>query len=215
MFLLGVVFLQAEISLCRVYKRTGVEDHPSLPRTLQTTARNTPRPLNYDNKLKSENSSTFTSFEGQSTHHTDHDKISETKATDIIGTALGLSSHTNSPYNNIITATSSTIFPNSIDDLHRIISSQQALENCPPSQLLNMHNYQFNVSSSYSPHLMSNNMLSQPQPQPQLELTQLHSQALLAPNYSPAEVPGTFPTRLWGWNSTLSDGSKDFTDPFK
>lgn len=30
-------FLQAEISLCRVYKRAGVEDHPSLPRALPTS----------------------------------------------------------------------------------------------------------------------------------------------------------------------------------
>lgn len=30
--------LQAEISLCRVYKRAGVEDHPSLPRSLPSRA---------------------------------------------------------------------------------------------------------------------------------------------------------------------------------
>ncbi|KAF8019258.1 hypothetical protein BT93_G0051 [Corymbia citriodora subsp. variegata] len=31
-------YQKAEISLCRVYKRSGVEDHPSLPRTLPTRA---------------------------------------------------------------------------------------------------------------------------------------------------------------------------------
>ncbi|KAH7576083.1 hypothetical protein JRO89_XS02G0287800 [Xanthoceras sorbifolium] len=47
---------QAEISLCRVYKRAGVEDHPSLPRSLPTraaaAAASSSRATQSDNQLK-------------------------------------------------------------------------------------------------------------------------------------------------------------------
>ncbi|KAI3509098.1 hypothetical protein L1887_24124 [Cichorium endivia] len=203
---------KTEISLCKVYKRSGVEDHQSLPRSHQT--RSTSRPSNYDNNQQSQNSSTFNYFEGQSSHHND-DKISDTSfgsSADIVGTALGLSNAINSSYHNLITTTSSTIFHNSVVDLPRFISSQGALDNCPPSQFLNIHNYQLNESSNYSPHLYADNLLHQPQPQPQL---QPHLQALLALNNFPGAVPVTFPDRLWEWSSIMSEGSKDLIAPFK
>ncbi|KAI3786772.1 hypothetical protein L1987_40718 [Smallanthus sonchifolius] len=208
---------KAEISLCRVYKRTGVEDHyPSLPRTLQTT-RSASRSSNYNNKPRSQNSS-FNCFEGQSSHHNE-DKINDTSGcttTNIVGTALGLSNPINSAYNTVITANTSTIFANNVDDLHRILSSQQALDNCAPSQLLNMNNYQLNVCSNYSPNLTADNLLPQPQPGTEPELRpHLHSQASVAPNYLAGTVQGTFPDRLWEWNSMLSEASKDSSDPFK
>lgn len=213
-----VSFLQAEISLCRVYKRSGVEDHPSLPRSLQT--RSTSRTSNYHINQQSQNSPSFNCFEGQSSHHTD-EKPSDTTSctpTAIVGTSLGLSNPLNSSYNNVIATPSSTIFPNSVDDLPRIISSQRVLDTCPPSQLLNIHNYHLGDSSNYSPHLFDN-MLPQPQQQQQLQ-PQLSSQALLALNNNLAgagagAVHVTFPERIWEWNSMLSEGSKDLTAPFK
>ncbi|KAI3695006.1 hypothetical protein L1987_77993 [Smallanthus sonchifolius] len=199
---------KAEISLCRVYKRTGVEDHhPSLPRTLQTT-RSASRSSNYNNKLPRSHNSSFNCFEGQSSHHNE-DKIGDT-TTNIVGNPI------NSAYNTVITATSSTIFANNVDDLHRILSSQQALDNCAPSQLLNMNNYQLNVCSNYSPNLTADNLLPQPQPGTEPEQRpHLHSQASVAPNYLAGAVQGTFPDRLWEWNSMLSEASKDSSDPFK
>ncbi|XP_076954084.1 NAC domain-containing protein 35-like [Bidens hawaiensis] len=188
---------KAEISLCRVYKRTGVEDHPSLPRTLQTTRGTS---SDHNSRHNSQNLS-FNCFEGQSSHHNE-DKTSDTTTTDIVGTALGVSNPINSSYN--------------IDDLHRILSSQQALDNCPPSQLLNINNYQVGVCSNYSPNLSGNDLLMQQQPPPHQELSpHVHLQALLAPNYLAGAVQGTFPDRLWEWNSMLSEGSKDSIDPFK
>ncbi|XP_023730496.1 NAC domain-containing protein 35 [Lactuca sativa] len=209
---------KAEISLCRVYKRSGVEDHPSLPRSLQT--RSTSRTSNYHINQQSQNSPSFNCFEGQSSHHTD-EKPSDTTSctpTAIVGTSLGLSNPLNSSYNNVIATPSSTIFPNSVDDLPRIISSQRVLDTCPPSQLLNIHNYHLGDSSNYSPHLFDN-MLPQPQQQQQLQ-PQLSSQALLALNNNLAgagagAVHVTFPERIWEWNSMLSEGSKDLTAPFK
>ncbi|XP_071698680.1 NAC domain-containing protein 35-like [Rutidosis leptorrhynchoides] len=169
---------KAEISLCRVYKRTGVECYPSHSRTLQTT-RNTSRLLNHDNKQQSLHSPFFTCYEGHSSHHNE---------------------------NNI------TSSANSIDDLHRIIRSQQSPNNCPPSQLLNIHDYQLNVvSSNYHPHLANDNSSQRPQPHPLLQ----SSQVVVAPDNLPRAVLETVPDRLWEWNSTPSEGSKDFFDPFK
>ncbi|EEF42992.1 NAC domain-containing protein 35 [Ricinus communis] len=44
-------YQKAEISLCRVYKRAGVEDHPSLPRSLSSRASSS-RGLQSDKKLQ-------------------------------------------------------------------------------------------------------------------------------------------------------------------
>ncbi|KAM0040558.1 putative transcription factor NAM family [Helianthus debilis subsp. tardiflorus] len=201
---------KAEISLCRVYKRTGVEDHPSLSRTLQT--KSTLISPNNSNKQHPQNATSFNCFEAQSSHHNEH-KTGGCNTTNInVGTALGLPNPINS------------IFVNNVDDLRRILSSQQALDNCPPSQLLNMNNYQLNVCSNYTPNLSNNNLLAQQQQQqqqqqPRSEQPELpphvHPQALLAPNYLAGAVQGAFPDRLWEWNSMLSEGSKDSIDPFK
>ncbi|KAI3701910.1 hypothetical protein L6452_27375 [Arctium lappa] len=222
---------KAEISLCRVYKRAGVEDHPSLPRTLPTTRATSSRTSHGDKKQNSQNLLSFHSFDGQTSNQND-DKLSETSgssSTDIVGTALGLSSPINpSSYNNIITSfppqTSSLIphctptaslFPNSVDDLHRIISYQQASVNNPTSQPFHIHH-------NYNQHKFSpnNNLLLQPQLQPQplqpQSQMQPHSQALLALNNLAGEVQvSTFPERLWDWNPMPTQGNKDYTNPFK
>lgn len=234
---------KAEISLCRVYKRAGVEDHPSLPRTLPTTRATSSRTSHGDKKQHSQNLLSFHSFDGQNSNQND-DKLSETSgssSTDIVGTALGLSSPINPSYNNIITSfppitttlppqtsslipnctptASSSVFPNSVDDLHRIISYQQASVNNPASQAFHIHNYQHKLS----PHFSPNNFLLQPQlqaqplqPQSQQHLQmQPHSQAVLALNNLAGEVQVTFPERLWEWNPMPSEGNKDYTNPFK
>ncbi|KAI3805277.1 hypothetical protein L1987_27504 [Smallanthus sonchifolius] len=193
---------KAEISLCKVYKRAGVEDHPSVPRTLPTTTATSSRPANADKRQHYSNQN--------------DDKLSETSGsstTDIVGTALGLSNNiTPSNYNNYVTSfpnisqtsslipaptTSSSVFPNTVDDLHRIISYQQASVN----QAFHIQNYQ---------HKLSNNMLLQPQPQQQQQ-----QQALLALNNLTGDVQVAFPDRLWEWNPMPGEGSKDYTNPFK
>ncbi|KAK1434545.1 hypothetical protein QVD17_00292 [Tagetes erecta] len=207
---------KAEISLCRVYKRTGVEDYPSLPRTLQTRS-NASRPSYYNNKPPRSQKPSFICFEGQSSHHTEEITSNNTSGCMTTNIVRGLSNPINSSdYNNVITATPASIFPNNVDDLHRFLSSQQALDNSVPSQLLNMNNYQLNVCSNYSPNLSPDNLLPRPQPQPQQELqTHLHQHTSHPPNYFAGTVQGTFPDRLWEWNSMLSEASKDSVDPFK
>lgn len=222
-------FLQAEISLCRVYKRAGVEDHPSLPRTLPTTRATSSRPScnNPDKRQQySQNLLNFHSSESQNSNQND-DKLSETSGsstTDIVGTALGLSSPINQHcYNNFITSfppisttlpphTSSlvpspSVFPNNVDDLNRILSYQQASVNNPASQSFHhIQNYQHKASSNF---ILQPQLQLQPQPQSQ------HQQALLALNNLAGEVQVAFPERLWEWNSMPSDVNKDYINPFK
>ncbi|PWA70424.1 No apical meristem (NAM) protein [Artemisia annua] len=222
---------KAEISLCRVYKRAGVEDHPSLPRTLPTTRATSSRPSNTDKRQHSQNLLAFHSYEAQNSNQND-DKLSETSGsstTDIVGTALGLSSPINPSYNNYITpfqpinttltqpsssnigplTASSSVFPNNVDDLHRIISYQQASVNNPASQAFHIQNYQ---------PKFANNLLLQPQPQlqpQQLQQQSHHQQALLSLNNLAGEGQVNFPDRLWDWNPMPSEGNKDYTNPFK
>ncbi|XP_023757304.2 NAC domain-containing protein 35 isoform X1 [Lactuca sativa] len=242
---------KAEISLCRVYKRAGVEDHPCLPRTLPTTRASifSARASNADKKQHSKNLLSFQSSleqqQGQSSNQQNDEKLSETSGsstTDIVGTALGLSSPINpSTYNNFITSfpaitttlpphvhlhtaslvsptasTSSSVFPTTVDDLHRILSYQQASVNNPSSQAFHhIQNYQHKISTTFLPQPQPHQLPPQPQSQHQLQMQPL-SQGLLALNNMAGEVHVTFPDRFWDWNPMPScEGSKDYTNSFK
>ncbi|KAL8116913.1 hypothetical protein AgCh_023193 [Apium graveolens] len=183
---------KAEISLCRVYKRPGVDDHPSLPRILPTRA----------STSTSGKNSTHNSLEKlknirRETHHQEeaHDKISDqtsgnSTSTDV-GTALGLSYNVNSyitldpnistPNCNIYSTVSSLVpLPNAIDDLHRLISFQQASVNQHHQQVF--HNVD-------NPNI--------------------------ADVLSAGSVQATFPERLWEWSSITGAATKDYDVPFK
>uniref|UniRef100_A0A803MMI7 NAC domain-containing protein n=1 Tax=Chenopodium quinoa TaxID=63459 RepID=A0A803MMI7_CHEQI len=95
-------YQKAEISLCRVYKRPGVEDHPSVPRGSSLPSR-----LSSSSKAtssSSERKNYHNAFRAQTTclqQQIEHpppqmgDKVSETDASSSteVGTALGLSHH--------------------------------------------------------------------------------------------------------------------------
>ncbi|XP_021720834.1 NAC domain-containing protein 35-like [Chenopodium quinoa] len=137
-------YQKAEISLCRVYKRPGVEDHPSVPRGSSLPSR-----LSSSSKAtssSSERKNYHNAFRAQTTclqQQIEHpppqmgDKVSETDASSSteVGTALGLSHH--SSY--------SAVSP--------LVAPQQAITPPPPQpptpssievnrmmQLLNDHN---------------------------------------------------------------------------
>ncbi|CAI9101462.1 OLC1v1038794C1 [Oldenlandia corymbosa var. corymbosa] len=130
---------KAEISLCRVYKRAGVEDHPSLPRSLPTRASSSRGGIHAStNKISKSNDhitptnslSMESSFQGYGANPQQiEEKLSETSGssstdhTNIgIGTSLGLSKH-HSNNNTFIslapmTATSLSVSaPTSLEDI--------------------------------------------------------------------------------------------------
>ncbi|XP_011087598.1 NAC domain-containing protein 35 [Sesamum indicum] len=144
---------KAEISLCRVYKRAGVEDHPSLPRSVPTKASSSSSSRGPQSSRKQQHSQQTTSQEmsfqanyGGSPPQTDG-KISETSqssSTDM-GTSLALSQQ-NSSYS--ITpaaalvpnmANSSTLQTPTAEDDHGVMlqqskqanSSSSLSPNCP------------------------------------------------------------------------------------
>lgn len=186
--------LQAEISLCRVYKRAGVEDHPPLPRSLiPTTARNSP------------SSSSRGPAQPPRNHHHDPDPDQASKSQrkgdnsfTIAPLIPNMASAINIPPpptslkdpNCIFDNSNSSSQPNNIDDLHKLVntnySSQQA-------SLPNLENNVPNLLSHFSPL---------PPPPP------------VALDVVPGSFQAAFSDRLWDWNG-IPEASKDFNNLFK
>ncbi|GKV46702.1 hypothetical protein SLEP1_g53679 [Rubroshorea leprosula] len=194
---------KTEISLCRVYKRAGVEDHPSLPRSLPTTS----RPYKQSGQQISDQKKLYTGNQQQmSTTETE----GSSSSTSDVPTALGLSKHNNvytvpPPVppaledhqqglvlmNNKATGTPSNLVPNntttlltSVDDLHRLVSYQQQYYNY--NNIDNIHQQQQQFISGF------------PSPSQQLSLNML---------------PTSLPTTLWDWTSSVQDNPNN--NPFK
>lgn len=216
--------MQAEISLCKVYKRPGVDDHPSLPRTLPTRASSS---RTHDNKQYQDAAQhhaieKFHVFGDQTALQQPSEKISETisadSTTEDVGTALGLSNQ--NPYIQLSPITTmlpppldcSTIYnvpnpnlvmtsPNTIDDLHRLISYQQASANQPHQLFPNHNNPSINLNSMQLP---PSNLLPPVQ----------HSQSLTLAVLPAGSIPNAYSDRLWEWGNEAT-GSKDYGAPFK
>ncbi|KAG5625820.1 hypothetical protein H5410_011038 [Solanum commersonii] len=218
---------KAEISLCRVYKRAGVEDHPSLPRSLLTTrasssssSRGTTSikkqqqdsslisPLylgqssqpQIDEKLSTETSASSTSTDHHHHHHHHH-----------VATSLGLNSLSNS-YTNIVldpigsainsslNITTSTLTPfTSLVATTNNTDDLHRLINL--DQVVAFHNNQhhFHPPPGVVPQQYPPLLLQQPQ---------LAPQSLLHQGSLPSSAAAAFSDRLWEWNSiNQTDGS--------
>lgn len=91
--------------------------------------------------------------------------------------------------------------PNALDDLHRLISYQQAAVNHPPLQIYDHHHSNF----SHSQFSSTNVQLLVPQSQ-SLTLSMI-----------PGSVQAGFSDRMWEWNA-LTDhqaATKDYGTAFK
>ncbi|CDO97677.1 unnamed protein product [Coffea canephora] len=209
---------KAEISLCRVYKRAGVEDHPSLPRSLPTRASSS-RGTTSSSAKKSQEATNhasmerFQAFVGNPQQL--DEKLSETSGSSCtdIGTSLGLSKHNTfmslAPMTTTLSQLCSTtlapdcttIFAGSsfvptvnttLDDLHRLVNFQQAS--------MSQHQQQYHNNPNHPSQFSS----LQPQVQQSLALNML-----------PGPLQAAFTDRLWDWNS-INEASKDFNNsPFK
>ncbi|MBA0869883.1 hypothetical protein Goshw_004651 [Gossypium schwendimanii] len=94
-------YQKAEISLCRVYKRPGVEDHPSLPRCLPTrrsaeSSRGQQSEKKYPQEAAQQAMERFQAFGGGQPQQMEIEKLTETDgssstSTSDVTTALGLS----------------------------------------------------------------------------------------------------------------------------
>ncbi|XP_073126375.1 NAC domain-containing protein 22-like [Henckelia pumila] len=217
---------KAEISLCRVYKRAGVEDHPSLPRSLQAKA--------------SSSSSSRGSQSTQKTHETAMNLGIETFQTEGIisesspssstnvGTSLALSNPNSYNLNPLLHMASTidaaapssaerermstllqnnsqqictTIFANPTSSSHAIDDLHKLVNNYS----INQENHHFS-NNIIVPGLLSHFSTLQPQPQQQQQL---------ALNVIPGSIQAAYSDRLWDWNSISDQPSKDYNSHFK
>ncbi|KAL7157478.1 hypothetical protein ABFS83_02G080200 [Erythranthe nasuta] len=193
---------KAEISLCRVYKRAGVEDHPSLPRcTIPTKATSSSSSRGSQSTRKQQNNDSSSNNNGKLNEITS--PVSITTTADI-ATSLALSHQITNINNNInnplLLISPDIIFSGSsssgaanninIDELHKLVN------------INNINNRQYNNSNGNSNNIGVPNLLSQFQeggPPPPLNLA----------------GSASFSDRLWDWSAINNEASKDYANLFK
>lgn len=172
---------KAEISICRVHKRAGFEDYPSLPRSLPT---------------KTSSSISKSAQNGSRSLHQNYGPVTESSPSSSTntGTTLDLSnpnSHRINPFqtshmiNPTLAPNATAIFanrtPNPIDDLHKIVNSYS----------FNQENHYNNNNTNLFPHYST-----------------LQQQQQQSANVIPAgSIQATILDRFWDWNSS-SEASK-------
>ncbi|KAL6531546.1 hypothetical protein OROMI_027909 [Orobanche minor] len=227
---------KAEISLCRVYKRAGIEDHPSLPRYLHTTKASSSSSSSTkisQNHLKNHvNAEKSRANYGNSPQQTDG-KHNETS----VSTSFpAISKHMNSNYMTIINNNpfvqmfSTTIPPPTItsvlseDDLLR---SKQAPSNSSLPQDSSFHHQHAIDDLHKLVNINSNSYLQHPSLPENIEnphylnnvvpnlLSNSQPQLPMALNFVPGSYQAAFPDRWWDWNG-ISEANKEYlTNLFK
>lgn len=232
-----ILLFQAEISLCRVYKRPGVEDHPSLPRSLPSRASSSSSRVAQSSGRKAQPDQTSTvhnsmgnlqAFGGQLSQQIEVEKMNETdgSSNSDVTTALGLSKHNSFPSpmeeeeaagimlmhhskQPIFTPGSSTSVPSShvVDDLHRLVNYQQA-----HASIMSQQQHYYNAHHHHHHHHPTQ-FSGLPVPVPPHSHSQ--SQQPLPLSTLPNVLPTAFSDRLWDWNPIPEASNRDYTNPFK
>ncbi|KAL8153718.1 hypothetical protein V2J09_011478 [Rumex salicifolius] len=211
-------YQKAEISLCRVYKRAGLEDHPSVPRSVSTRIKNQMgRGCHVDKTSESTDASSSTEV-GTAlalSHHHHHHNINTSSNFTIVSPLMNSNSNNNN--SNQLEAVipimdTPIITPPSLggingllldNDLHRLVSLQQYNLNIPadlPPQ---------NSAALFGGFLNHH--------QPSSSSSSSTSQLLNAISGSTAAIPvGGFSDRLWEWNwipDLQPPTTRDFNTP--
>ncbi|PIN03657.1 hypothetical protein CDL12_23819 [Handroanthus impetiginosus] len=198
---------KAEISLCRVYKRAGVDDHASLPRSLPTKS-----------KSKNHTIDIFQATYGGSSQQNDAKIVESSPSSSAdIGTNLALSQQNSYAISPIVPMDQTpSISP---DDDHRIMMMQQSKNSCSnmifsssSSHAIDdlhklVNNYSINHENhdqyNINPNILVPHFSNLQPPAPQ-------QQAVLA---LPGSLQAAFSDRLWDW-SGVSEAGKDYTNLF-
>ncbi|GAU14769.1 hypothetical protein TSUD_204180 [Trifolium subterraneum] len=182
-------YQKGEISLCRVYKRAGVEDHPSLPRCLPIT-----RPSSSSSRCtttinKQQNEILGMGFVVGQSSKTDDQILNKMDGGSSSSAGAGAAPAASCSNNG---TTSAAMM---MDELNRLVSYQQQQQYC--------YNVQNNIIPSTNPNNHFSTLLMQP-------MSLLPNQQLPATNFS---------DRLWDWNLIPEDhnqpNSSSNTTPFK
>ncbi|XP_061357279.1 NAC domain-containing protein 35 [Gastrolobium bilobum] len=219
-------YQKGEISLCRVYKRAGVEDHPSLPRCLPTRpslSRGSHSEKNKHNEMVQQNMG----FVGQSKPMDQIvDKMNEAEGSSSAGsdvsTALGLSKY--NAYRAAMGALSTTmglpLVP--MDQEEGLMMMQQSKQVHVATSLIPACGAFFPAgpSSASSNSAMMDDLNRLVSYQQQYNNVQSHpnqfssllmQQAPISLNSLPNPLPTTFSDRLWEWNP-IPEASQDYTN---
>jgi hypothetical protein len=240
--LLPILLFQAEISLCRVYKRPGVEDHPSLPRSLPSRASSSSRVAQSSGgrKAQTDQSTVHNSmgnlqaFGGQS-QQIEVEKMNETdgSSNSDVTTALGLSKH-NSFRDAMISTTLG--LPSPMEEEAGIMlmhhskqpiftggsSSSSVSSSHVVDDLHRLVNYQQAASimsqqqqyyNAHHHHHHPNQFSGLPVSVP--VPVPPHSQQPLPLSTLPNVLPTAFSDRLWDWNPIPEAANREYTNPFK
>ncbi|CAA0354919.1 NAC domain-containing protein 35 [Arabidopsis thaliana] len=228
-------YQKAEISLCRVYKRPGVEDHPSVPRSLSTRHHN----HNSSSRLALRQQQHHSSSSNHSDNNLNNNNINnnlEKLSTEYSGDGSTTTTTTNSnsdvtialanqniyrpmPYdtsnNTLIVSTSN----HQDDDETAIVDDLQRLVNYQISDGGNINHQYFQIAQQFHHTQQQNanaNALQLVAAATTATTLMPQTQAALAMNMIPA---GTIPNNaLWDmWNPIVPDGNRDhYTNiPFK
>ncbi|KAM3219415.1 NAC domain-containing protein 35 [Capsicum chacoense] len=236
---------KAEISLCRVYKRAGVEDHPSLPRSLLTTrasSSSSSRGTTSIKKQQQDSSLVSPLFVGQSSQQQQQmdEKLStETSASSTstdhhhhhqhhhhVATSLGLNSLSNS-YTNIAldpniggAVTSSLITTSStLTPFTSLVSTTHNADDL--HRLINLEQaVAFHNNQHHFHNPINHPSVVAAQQFPPLLLQQPHlapqqPQSLLLQGSLQSSAAAAFSDRLWEWNSINQADNANCKDPYQ
>ncbi|KAE8007855.1 hypothetical protein FH972_004417 [Carpinus fangiana] len=238
-------YQKAEISLCRVYKRPGVEDHPSLPRSLPSRASSSSRVAQSSSGRKAQpdqstvhnSMGNLQAFGGQS-QQIEVEKMNETdgSSNSDVTTALGLSKH-NSFRDAMISTTLG--LPSPMEEEAGIMlmhhskqpiftggsSSSSVSSSHVVDDLHRLVNYQQAASimsqqqhyynAHHHHHHHPNQFSGLPVSVPVPVPVPPHSQQPLPLSTLPNVLPTAFSDRLWDWNPIPEAANREYTNPFK
>ncbi|KAK9286582.1 hypothetical protein L1049_015085 [Liquidambar formosana] len=231
---------KAEISLCRVYKRAGVEDHPSLPRSLPSRPSSSRAGTQSDRKqyqAAHHAMERFQAFGGQSSQQIDMEKMNEaadgSSSSMDVTTTLGLSKP--NAYCAAIAPMGATLTtpPASVEEDGMLLhhqSKQVCSLNLVPSSCTSL--FTGSGSSSHVPsnadddlHRLVNYQQAAIISHQQQQYHNNHNGVHHASQFStlPPEsaqsltlntLPAAFSDRLWEWNP-IPEANRDYSTPFK
>lgn len=220
-------YQKAEISLCRVYKRAGVEDHPSLPRCLPTRPSSSSRASSNSDNNKKHNEMLHHNmgFVAQAKPN-DHivEKMNETEASSDVNTALGLSKY--NAYRAAMGALSTTmglpVVP--MDDEGLIMMQHQQQSKQPTHATAPACGTIFSAGPSNSNNSVVNmddlnrlmsyqqqyyNVQSHPN---QFSTLLMQPSPVVSLNSLPNPLPTTFSDRLWEWNPIPEPPNQEYSN---
>ncbi|KAF8405626.1 hypothetical protein HHK36_007701 [Tetracentron sinense] len=216
-------YQKGEISLCRVYKRAGVEDHSPLPRSISSGSSSS-RGIQSDKKQRKTDHRAIRGFKALGGHSLpfDIEKLKEadgSSSTDI-GTALGLCKHMTyseiAPIHSTLALTpveEDRMLQRHSNQVGSLLPTCTTLFACSSSVPVNAVDHDLHRLVDYK-HFYTHQQQQHNHPHHPTQYTPLPPQSQsLALNTQPSSLPA-FPDKLWEWNP-ISEANRDYTSPFK